>query len=442
MVFGIADLERDVRKFEQDIANAKSQYLDEFTEYLNIITDFQNVEQKDDFLQKETEAIEKVFPEESRSSLSKTSGALFGVSAGFELAAAIGYGVKRYRSGKLTKFLTKLGKGDLKQFANLDEAIKILRLGEIKGLSAAGKNLNNIVTTAKASRAARQAKIAQAARTTRFLATAGLVLGIVGIAVEIASTVQRKKYLKEKKDELQQHLDDFNGFIAEANDETKTLIEAFSIYFDELEIDVDGVFNDNQDGFLGESETQKFEDAVSQLRGTFNEAISAIGGLNASIRFANRRIERYIDQGLQGQELIEEVVFDVEEISKEFIQRLYVFKLRELGSTVQEAIELSELPEDLVKKVYARGYLDDGKTVEETVELSGLTEDQVRRVLVSKLLDDELTSDNPDDVLDIEAIAEKVGLSEEIVREIRAEKLADLLIPLGEEEPEPELVTS
>lgn len=32
MAFGIQDLERDVQKFRQDIANAKAKYIDEYTE--------------------------------------------------------------------------------------------------------------------------------------------------------------------------------------------------------------------------------------------------------------------------------------------------------------------------------------------------------------------------------------------------------------------------
>lgn len=380
-----------------------------------------------------------MFPEESRSSLSQTAGGLFGVAATFELASAISYGVQRYRSGKLSKFLTKLGNGDLKQFANLDEAIKILGLGEIKGLSTSGKNLNNIVTKAKASRAAKEAKIAKAARISRITATAGFVLAIVGIAVEISSVVQRKKYLKEQKEELEKHLDDFNGYIAEANDETKTSIEAFSIYFDELEIDVDRVFNDDRDGFLGESGTQKFEGAVSQLRKALNGAIGQVGELNGGTRLANRRIDRYLSQGYKGKELIEEVVLDTE-LLEEVIQRLYLFKLRELGSTVKETIELSQLSEDLIEKLYARGYLDDGKTVEQTVLLSRLTEDRVRRVYASKLLDDRLNTENPDDFLSIEDIAEQVGLSEDIVLEIQLRKIADLPSDSEESELEPELL--
>jgi SOS response regulatory protein OraA/RecX len=192
---------------------------------------------------------------------------------------------------------------------------------------------------------------------------------------------------------------------------------------------VDGVFNDNLDGFFNESGAQKFDDPesgiVSQLREALNSAIRAIGELNASIGLANNVINFFTDQGQEGAGLIEQVAMFTG-LPKELIQRLYVFKLRELGKNVQEATTLSGLSENLVKELYARGYLDDGKTVEETVELSGLTEDKVRRVFASKLLDDELNAENPDDVLDLTRIAEQAGLSEEIVREIRAQKLADL----------------
>ncbi len=149
------------------------------------------------------------------------------------------------------------------------------------------------------------------------------------------------------------------------------------------------------------------------------------GELNASTKLANGRINPYISQGSQGQEMIEEVVLDTE-LPEEMIQRLYVFRLREIGSVVQETIKLSKLPEDLVKKLYARGYLDDGKTVEDAVELSGLTEDQVRRIYVSKLLDDELNNKNIDDFPSLKAIAEQAGVSEEIVLEIQFLKIADL----------------
>ena len=428
MAFGIQDLERDVQKFKQDIENAKATYIDEYAEYLNVATDFENVEQKYDFLQEEVELITKVFPEPGQNNLSSTASILFIAATPLELFSGISFVVRRYKSWRLGRALRADG---IKP-----EQLKRIGSGKIIG----------IANKAKVSRAAKFAKIAQSAKTAQIVGTAGFILAIVGGALEITSIVKRKEYLREQKAELQKHLNEFNNIIDEANDATKDIINAFLTYFNEIGIDVDGVFNDNQDGFLEESGqnddeengTQKFEDAVAQLREALNGAIKAIGELNASIKLANRFIDRNISKGLAGAELIEEVIFATE-LPEELIQRLYIFKLRELGSNIQEAIELSGLPEVLVKELYARGYLDDGKTVEETVELSGLTEDQVRRVFASKLLDDELDAENPDDVIDLKAIAEKAGLSEEIVREIRAQKLAD--VQSFSEEQEPELVT-
>ena len=250
---------------------------------------------------------------------------------------------------------------------------------------------------------------------------------------------ERKKYLEEQKAALKQNLDDVNGYIAEANDSTKDIITAFSTYFNEFEIDSDGIFNENQDGFLDETGKQKFDNAVSELRAALNGGVKRMGELNATTKLANVRINRYISQGHKGKELVEEVVFETE-LPEEVIQRLYVLKLQEVGSTVQEAIELSELPEDLIKKFYARGYLDDGKTVEETVELSGLTEDEVRRIFASKLLDERLNTENPDDFQYMKDIAEQAGVSEEIVLEIQVQKMPNLPIDI-EEELEEELVT-
>ncbi|MEA5504524.1 hypothetical protein VB735_15640 [Halotia wernerae UHCC 0503] len=421
MAFGIADLERDVQKFKQDIENAKATYIEEYAEYLNIATDFENVEQKYDFLQEEVEFITKVFPEETKSNVSVATDTIFAVSGVFDIIAGISYIVNRYNSWKLIKVLRKTGQ--------VDEALRFF---------TGTKKLINLAKMADVAETAKIARLAKTAKITRIAGTAGFILAIVGIALVITDVVKRKKYLQEQKDELQKHLDEFNSIIAEANDDTKNIIDAFLIYFNELGIDVEGVFNDNKDGFLDESGQQKFDDpengVVSQLREALNGAIRAIGELNASIGLANRFIERNMSKGLAGAELIEEVIFATE-LPEELIQRLYVFKLRELGNTVQEAIELSGLSEDLVKELYARGYLDDGKTVEDTIELSGLTEDQVRRVFASKLLDDELNAENPDDVIDLKAIAEQAGLSEEVVREIRAGKLADLQSFSEEEEP-------
>lgn len=430
MAFGIGDLERDVQKFKQDIENAKATYIDEYAEYLNVATDFENIEQKYDFLQEEVELITKVFPEPRQSNLSSAASILFIAATPLELFSGISFIVRRYKSWRLGRGLRASG-------------IKPEQLTRI----TIPKKIIGIANQAKVSRAAKFAKLAQSAKTAQIVGTAGFILAIVGGALEITSIVKRKQYLKEQKGELQEHLDEFNSIIDEANDATKDIINAFLTYFNEIGIDVDGVFNDSQDGFLDESGqnddeesgTQKFEDAVAQLREALNGAIRTIGELNASIGLANRFIDRNISRGLTGAELIEEVIFATE-LPEELIQRLYVFKLRELGNSVQEAIELSGLAEDIVRNVYARGFLDDGKTVEETVELSGLTEDEVRRIFASKLLDDELNAENPDDVIDLRAIAEKAGLSEEIVREIRAEKLAD--VQSFSEEEEAELVAT
>ena len=281
--------------------------------------------------------------------------------------------------------------------------------------------------------------MAWATKIAKFTAGVGAVLSIVGVALVIRDVRERKKYLEEQKAALEQNLDDVNGYIAEANDSTKDIITAFSTYFNEFEIDSDGIFNENQDGFLDETGKQKFDNAVSQLRGDLNGGVKQMGELNATTKLANVRIDRYISQGNKGKELIEEVAFDTE-LPEDVIQRLYVLKLQEVGSSVEEAIELSELPEDLIKKFYARGYLDDGKTVEETVELSGLTEDEVRRIFASKLLDEQLNTENPDDFLFMKDVAEQAGVSEEVVLEIQVQKMPYLPIDI-EEELEEELAT-
>ena len=420
MAFGIQDLEEDVQKFKEDIENAKAKYIEEYAEYLNVSTDFENVEQKYDFLQEEVELITKVFPEEKQSDLSVGADSIFAISGVFDIIAGISYIVNRYNAWKLIKVLRKTDKVDdaLRFFVGTKKLIKIAKLAEV-------------------GQAARIAKLAKTARIAQITGGAGFILAIVGGFMMLASALKRKEYLEEHKAELQEHLDEFNSVIAEANEDTKNIINALLTYFNELGIDVDGVFNDNLDGFLNESGAQKFDDpengVVSQLREALNSAIRAIGELNSSINIANNIMNFSLSQGLEGAVLIEQIV-SFTQLPAELIQRLYVFKLRELGSNVEEATNLSGLPEDLVKELYARAYLDDGKTVEETVELSGLTEGQVRRVYASKLIDDAMNAENPDDVLDLRRIAEQAGLSEEIVREIRAEKLADLQSFSEEEE--------
>lgn len=431
MAFGIKDLENDVQKFQQDIANAKAKYLDEYAEYLNIATELENIAQKYDFLHEEIEAIARVFPEEREdrdNTISDSAKALL-ISGGVFLGgAAISYMVRRYNLWKVTQFSAAVDEFETaRRAAMANPAIR----GKAAQLLLGGNanDLGRAAQAARASQTASTAKAVRAATIAKFTVGVGAILSIIGVALAITSANKRKEYLEDQKDELKTHLDDFNGYIAEANDDTKNVINIFSIYFDELGIDVNGVFNANQDGFLDESGAQKFDDPenglVSQLREALNGAIKGIGELNAATKLAHRRIDRYLSQGHKGKELIEEVVFDTE-LPEEMIQRLYVFKLREDGSTVQEAIELSKLPEDLVKRLYARSYLDDGKTVEQTVQLSGLTKDQVRRVYASKLLDDRLNTKNPDDFLDLKSIAERAGLSEEIVLEIQLLKLAEL----------------
>ena len=421
MAFGIQDLERDVQKFRQDIENAKVKYLDEYAEYVNITTDLENIAQKYDFFQEEVETVAEVFPEERENTLSGVTIGFLASAIAVEVAAGIAYAVGRHRFWKLAK--------------NPYYVVMKLRLARAGAIG--GVNLRGIPVSALQL----QQKAAQRAITVaKVTAGVGAILGIVSVALIIKDVRQRKKYLEEQKAELKQHLDDFNGYIAETNEDTKDIVTAFSTYFDEFAIDVDGVFNENQDGFLAEGGRQKFEDAVSQLRKVLNGAIGNIGKLNGASILANRRIERYLSQGYKGKELIEEVVLDTE-LLEEVIQRLYVFKLRELGSTVKETIELSRLPEDLVKELYARGYLDDGKTVEKTVMLSKLTEERVRRVYASKLLDDLLNSDNPDEVLDLKDIAEQAGVSEDVVLEIQLRKIAtDSSDSSAEQELEPELV--
>lgn len=414
-LFGIDDLEQDINQFYDDISTGKETYITEYTEYLDIITNFENIEQKHDFLVKETEALKEVFFEDEG-----VDGTLSDISSGFMYSASIleliaigSYIAKRFYSWKLTKVLAKIDNiADLvRNLANSgDTASDIARLG-------------NLADAALASKLAKTAKIAKAARIAKVTSAVGAILGIVSFAVDIASAAERKKYLEEQKDDLNQSLEQLNGYIAEANEETKNIINAFLSYFNELEIDVSGVFNDNKDGISNET---SFNSVVEELRSVLNGSIKRMGELNASITLGNKRMDRYISRGYEGQELIEEVAWDTE-LPEEMIRRLYIIKLREAGKNVQEAIDLSQSSEDIVRKLYALGYLEDGKTVEDTVQLSGLTEEEVRRVYASKLLDDQLNTENPDDVLDMTAIAKEAGLSEEIVREIRAEKLQELL---------------
>ena len=415
--FGIDDLENNVQQFKIDIENAKATYINEYAEYINIATDFENIEQKDDFLHQESEALTKVFPEDTGvdrdlSSIAKGfeySGTAFGTIAG------ISYIASRVYKYKFIKYAAELGK--LRQAIAVGQSGKAGRI--LVGGAGRVAELSRLARIKGAAQIANGAKTLKAVKIAKITGAVGAVLGIVSVALDLAAADKRRDYLEEQKDELQKFLDEFNGYIAEANENTKTIVDAFLIYFNELEINVDGVFNDNKDELL---DGEKFETAVGDLRGILNGSIKRMGELKASIGLANKRMARYIDKEYKGKELIEEVVWDTE-LPEELVQRLYIIKLREAGSTVQEAIELSGVPEKIVRKVYARGYLDDGKTVQDTVRLSSLTEDEVRRVYASKLLDDQLESENPDDVLDVKGIADQAGLSEEVVREIRIQKL-------------------
>ena len=426
MAFGIQDLEQDVQKFRQDIENAKAKYMNEYAEYLNITTELENVAQKYEFLQEDVKPVTRVFSEEreeSDNTLSDVTIGFLSSAAAFEVIAGITYMVAKHQLWQLSRNPT---------------TVEVLQRLAAQGGSRNAVRLTTSLTSGNPvdTIAIRSSRAAKASKIAKFTAGAGAVLAIVGIALAIADVIKRREYLEEQKAELQGHLDEFNGYIAETNDDTKNVINAFLTYFDEFGIDVNGVFNDNQDGFLGESGRQKFDDpengVAAQLREASNGAIRRMGELNASINVSKNVMNFFLGQGLEGAGLIEQVA-NFTGLPVEVIQRLYVFKLRELGYVVQKAIELSELPQDLVKKLYARAYIDDGKTVEETVELSGLTEDQVRRVYASKLLDDELNAENPDG-LDIEGIAEQAGVSKEIVLEVQVRKTAAAFPNSSEEE--------
>ena len=468
MAFGIEDLERDVQKFQQDIENAKAKYLAEYAEYMDIATDLENIDQKYDFLLEEVEVIKGRMPEENEASdtLSDSAKNLLISGGTFLGVSGISFIVRQFNARELIKLTTKVNfyeeantvlntarRAREIAMSSPDRTLRIQARGTLEN-SIRWINTNGFrpiksseipaqLRLFRASVAAKKTIVAWATKIATFTAGVGAVLSIVGVALVIRDVRERKKYLEEQKAALEQNLDDVNGYIAEANDITKDIITAFSTYFNEFEIDSDGIFNENQDGFLDETGKQKFDNAVSQLRGDLNGGVKGMGELNAGTKLANVRINRYISQGNKGKELIEEVAFDTE-LPEDVIQRLYVLKLQEVGSSVQEAIELSELPEDIIKKFYARGYLDDGKTVEETVELSGLTEDEVRRIFASKLLDERLNTENPDDFLFMKDVAKQAGVSEEVVLEIQVQKMPYLPIDIEEElerELEEELVT-
>ncbi len=253
-IFGIDDLEKDIQQFKQDIENAKATYISEYAEYINITTDFENVEAKYDFLLEETEALKKVFPEEDAGeNLSNVASGFFYAASALEIVAVIGYVTRWVNMKKLAKILATID--------DLDETIRVLSAAPAKAGRVLGlQSFIRAADSARAARAAKTAKIAKVTKIAQVSAAAGAILGIISLALDISSAQKRKEYLKEHKKELKEFLDEFNGYIAEANDATKNIINAFLTYFDELEIDVDGVFNENKDGFLDESGEEKFDD--------------------------------------------------------------------------------------------------------------------------------------------------------------------------------------
>ena len=419
MAFGIQDLEHDVQKFQQDIENAKAKYMDAYAEFINIATELENVAQKYESLQEDVKPVTRIYSEEREEddkTLSNVTISMLYSSAAVEVTSAL-----IYMGAELQLYLLR----------NNPATAQVL-----SALATQAGSRNAVRLTSGASRVsitsiAMRQTIANGAKTVAMVgAAAGAILGIVSIALVISDVRKRKEYLETQKAELQKNLEAFNGYIAEANDDTKKVVNAFMYYSDEFGIDVNGVFNADQDGFSGESGRQKFDEPetgiASQLRKATNGAIKRIGELNTSINLAGNSMNFFIKQGIEGAELVEQVAIFTG-LPGELIQRLYVFKLREMGSDVEWAITLSGLSEDLVKELYARAYLDDGKTIEAVIDLSGLTEDRIRRVFASKLIDDELSVENPNEGLNIEGIAEQAGVSDETILEILVRKTAAAL---------------
>ncbi|MEM8829579.1 MAG: hypothetical protein AAGE96_09520 [Cyanobacteria bacterium P01_G01_bin.19] len=430
MVFEIQDLERDVRKFQQDIENAKVKYLDEYTEYADLTTDLENIGQKYDFLQKEVEVVARLFPEERNDkTLSKVKIGFLSSAIAVEVVSGITYAVAK---NNLWKIANNPQRAEVKAIL---AAIRTFagRPGEVRIRSSMARDAVQQTIAVKSKVAEKAIRIA------KFTAGVGAILRVVSVALTIRDVRQRTKYLEEQKAELQQNLDSINSYINEANEDTKEIVIAFLAYFAEFAIDVDEIFNQDRDGFLNESGKRKFDSAVAQLRRILNRAVKRMRELNTSTKLGNRRIERYISQGLEGEELIEEVFLDTE-LPEELIQRLYVFRLFKIDRTIEQAIELSQLPADLVRELYARGYLDNGKTVEETVVLSGLSADRVRRVYASKLLDDRLNAKTSDYTLNLNAIAARTGLAKEIILEIQISKIAADLRLDFEKQQDPQLL--
>jgi len=461
MAFGIQDLERDVQKFQKDIEKAKVKYLAEYVEYMDITTQLENVAQKYDFLEEEVVFMEQTFSEEREGTLSNLTKGLL-ISGGVSLS--VGLLINRIMVSKLSKATINVATAteallDARRAADAaaiplrganTKAVEVLRttrntalniekrrqarimqrLVELKKQKLTSK-LAGVSKVLKLEKA-KKARLAVSAKLAKFTAGAGAILSIVGIAFTINDIVQRKKYLEGQSKELKRHLDDVNTYIAEANGDTKTVIDVFLTYFSEFEVDVDGVFNNNGDGFLNKSGQQKFDDAVSQLRAALNGTLKKIGELSTATQLAKKRIDRYILRDYKGKDLIEETIFDTA-LSEEIIQHLYLLKLRETDHLAKEAIALSDLSADLVNEVYARGYLDEGQTVEDIISLFGLPEEHVRMAYAGKLLDELPDIVDPEDVFGIKRVAKAAGVSEDVVLEMQFQKISDISLPLEED---------
>ncbi len=430
-LFGIDDLEKDINKFKIDIEKAKTSYSDEYAEYLEIATNFDNTVEKYDFLHKQIGALEKVYPEDTsgKSALTDASGWLNLSASTLDSVALGAWLAKKIYQWRLTKVLEKIDDVEnvLSQLARAGKAAN--KLEDIS-------QLQKVTKLAKASKLAKGTKIALAARFAKVVGVIGVILTLVSIAVDIAEADKRRDYLRNHKSELERHLNELNGYITETNKDTKNVIDAFLSYFDEFDIDTNGVFNSNKDGLQDKA---VFDKAVSNIRIALNQNIESMGEVNSKIARADRLIKALIDGDTKdpiaklllkaegeevrhGKKLIDSVVENVE-LSQDQVQRLYVIELQSRSAPIEKAIEESGLSPDLVRQIYARRYLENGKTIEETVELSKLTENQVRRIYASKLLDDRLKQSKSDEVLDLEPIAVKAGLSVDVVREIRIQKL-------------------
>ncbi|MEM6404907.1 MAG: hypothetical protein AAF757_32570, partial [Cyanobacteria bacterium P01_D01_bin.116] len=313
MAFGIEDLERDVQKFQQDIENAKAKYLAEYAEYIDIATDLENIGQKYDFLLEEVEVIKGRMPEENEASntLSDSTKILLTSGATFLNVSGISFIVREFNAWKVIKlttevnFITEVNHVRLTaqraqpllnspDFLKRREASTVIKNSRV-WLNTNGFALNriNVPTLPVQLRLAKASRTVEwATKIAKFTAGVGAVLSIVGVALVIKDVTERKNYLEEQKAALEQNLDDVNGYIAEANDITKDIITAFSTYFNEFEIDSDGIFNENQDGFLDQTGKQKFDNAVSQLRGDLNGGVKQMGELNATTKLDNVRIDR------------------------------------------------------------------------------------------------------------------------------------------------------